>query len=189
MLTTLKGRGVGVVSSLLIIGLLNPSLFIVSHRHYDMILTAVRREEEVSLAYTRRAGTEARRNEGKRWLETVTARRTLRACRAYRVTKGFKPDPAAAAAPKAIVRQYYQSKIGHAAVGAYLHKAKPQEDQACQRSEARTRQSTNHLLFECREWRVQRRALRGDLIRVRVQYPTAVEDIPDASALKLLRGT
>jgi Reverse transcriptase-like len=133
-------------------------------------------EEELSLAYVRRAGTEARREEGKKWLNAAMAHKPLRARRAYRVTEGFKQDPTAAAAPNPTASRYYQLKTGHAAVGSYLHKIKAQEDQACQWCRA-PHETANHLLFECREWRVQRKTLQGDLIRARVQY-TAAGEVP-----------
>ena len=71
-------------------------------------------EEELSLAYVRRVGTEARRDEGVRWSETAMARRTQGVRRTF-VTKDFKPDPTTAAALKAIASRYYQLKTGHAA--------------------------------------------------------------------------
>ena len=90
----------------------------------------------------------------------------------------IKQDPTAAAAPKVIASRYYQLKTGHAAIGAYLQKIKVQENGTCQGCQAPS-ETVNHLMFECRQWRSQRRTLRGDLIRARVQYPTAAEEAPE----------
>jgi hypothetical protein len=99
---------------------------------------------------------------------------TQRARGTYRATKGFKPDPAAAAAPKATASRYYQLKTGHAAIGTYLHKVKAQEDQACQWCQA-PYERVNHY---CSNVENGGRS-QGDLIRARVQYPTDTEDAPE----------
>jgi hypothetical protein len=72
------------------------------------------------LIYVRRAGTEARKDERKRWLKTAIIRRIQKTRRIYRAVKEFKPDSAIATALKIIVSRYYQLKIGYAAIGVYF---------------------------------------------------------------------
>src|SRR6266480_3436587 len=91
---------------------------------------------------------------------------------------GRKQDPAVAAAPRKVASRYYQMKMGHAAVGEFMQRRNAQISAECCWCQA-PKESVGHLLFECREWRKQRRTLRGDLIRAKVQYPTAAEEIPE----------
>ena len=136
------------------------------------------RDDEISLAHAHRVSTEARRGDGQKWLAGAMARRSLRAQRTYRPAKGLQPDPAATAAPKAIASRYYQLKTGHAATGTYLQRIKAQEDSACRWCQA-PNETVSHGMFECRQWQTQRRKLKGNLIRARVQYPSADEDHPE----------
>ena len=136
------------------------------------------RDDEVSLAHVHRAITEARRDHRQKWIDSALARRSLRAQRAYRPTRGLRPDPTAAAAPKNIASRYYQLKTGHAATGSYLRKIKAREDSTCRWCRAPD-ETVHHALFECRQWSTERRKLRGDLTRSKIQYPSTSEDHPE----------
>jgi hypothetical protein len=87
-------------------------------------------------------------------------------------------DPALTVAPKRIASRYYQLKIGHAAIGAYLQKVQAQESGACRGCQAPS-ETVYHLLFECREWRRQRGALYRALVKANIALPTAAEDHPE----------
>ncbi|KKA22183.1 hypothetical protein T310_3782, partial [Rasamsonia emersonii CBS 393.64] len=137
---------------------------------------------ELSIAYINRARTEAIRARKQQWLTRALGHRTLDAQRAYRAQPGWKPDPVAAAAPKKIASRYYQLKTGHAAIGTYLQKIQVRDSEACQGCQA-PKESVYHLLFECREWRKQRRALYRALTKARVALPTMAEDHPEGRLL------
>ncbi|KAL2005121.1 hypothetical protein VTN00DRAFT_2971 [Thermoascus crustaceus] len=102
--------------------------------------------------------------------------------RAYRAQPGWKQDPVAAAAPKKIASRYYQLKTGHEAIGTYLQKIQVRDSEACQGCQA-PKESVYHLLFECREWQKQRRALYRALTRARVALPTTTEGHPEGRLL------
>ena len=93
-----------------------------------------------------------------------------------------------AAAPKKVASRYYQLKTGHAVIGAYLRKVQARESEACQGCQAPS-ETVHHLLFECREWRKQRRAFYKALQEVNVALPTAAEDYPAGRLLGDLRAT
>jgi ribonuclease HI len=133
---------------------------------------------KLSLAYTHRTQTEVARVQRQQWLTKALGHRSLRAQRAYRALPGWKLDPALAAAPKKIASRYYQLKIGHAAIGAYLQKVQAQESGTCRGCHAPS-ETVYHLLFECREWRRQREALYRALAQAKVALPTAAEDHPE----------
>ena len=143
---------------------------------------------ELSIAHVNRARTEAIRARRQQWLTKTLGRRTLVAQRAYRAQSGWKLDPIVAAAPKKVAGRYYQLKTGHAAVGAYLRKVQARESEACQGCQAPS-ETVHHLLFECREWRKQRRALYKALQKVNVTLPTAAEDHPEGRLLGDPRAT
>ena len=132
----------------------------------------------LSLAYTHRIVTETREQGRQAWLTSALARRSREAQRAYRAGSGGRQDPAVARAPKKVACRYYQLKTGHAAIGTYLQRIKAQDNSSCQWCHA-PRETVRHLLFECRQWRPQRRALYRALARARVQSPTAAEDCPE----------
>jgi hypothetical protein len=93
-----------------------------------------------------------------------------------------------AAAPKRIASRYYQLKVGHAAIGAYLKKVQAQESGTCRGCHAPS-ETVYHLLFECREWRRQRGALYTALEKAKVALPTAAEDHPEGRILGDPRAT
>jgi ribonuclease HI len=143
---------------------------------------------KLSLAYTHRTQTEVARAQRQQWLTKALGRRSLRAQRAYRALPGWKLDPVLAAAPKRIASRYYQLKVGHAAIGAYLQKVQAQESGACRGCHAPS-ETVYHLLFECREWRRQRGALYRALEKAKVALPTAAEDHPEGRILGDPRAT
>ncbi|EYE96687.1 uncharacterized protein EURHEDRAFT_410473 [Aspergillus ruber CBS 135680] len=85
-------------------------------------------------------------------------------------------------APKHLASRYFQLKSGHAAIGAYLHWIRVQEDATCEGCSI-SRETTHHLLFECREWRHQRNRLYKDLETDRVMRPTTAEEYPQGRLL------
>jgi ribonuclease HI len=143
---------------------------------------------ELSIAHANRARTEVIRARRQQWLTKALGCRSLGAQRAYRAQLGWKLDPVVAAAPKKVASRYYQLKTGHAAIGAYLRKVQARESEVCQGCQAPS-ETVHHLLFECREWRKQRRALYKALQEVNVALPTAAEDYPAGRLLGDLRAT
>jgi hypothetical protein len=143
---------------------------------------------KLSLAYTYRTRTEVARAQRQQWLTKALGRRSLQAQRAYRALPGWKLDPTVAAAPKRIASRYYQLKVGHAAIGAYLKKVQAQESGTCRGCHAPS-ETVYHLLFECREWRRQRGALYTALEKAKVALPTAAEDHPEGRILGDPRAT
>ena len=143
---------------------------------------------KLSLAYTYRTRTEVARAQRQQWLTKALGRRSLAAQRAYRALPGWKLDPTVAAAPKRIASRYYQLKVGHAAIGAYLKKVQAQESGTCRGCHAPS-ETVYHLLFECREWRRQRGALYTALEKAKVALPTAAEDHPEGRILGDPRAT
>jgi ribonuclease HI len=143
---------------------------------------------KLSLAYIHRTKTEVVKAQKQQWLTKALGRRSLRAQRAYRAQPGWKLDPALAAAPKRIASRYYQLKMGHAAVGAYLQKVQARESGACRGCQAPS-ETVHHLLFECREWRRQRGTLFRALVKAKVALPTIAEDHPEGRIFGDLRAT
>jgi hypothetical protein len=62
-------------------------------------------------------------------------------------------------------------------VGSYLQKIKAQDHKSCPNCHALS-DTVEHQLLECRQWREERRTLQKDLLKARVQFPTAAEDSP-----------
>jgi hypothetical protein len=87
-----------------------------------------------------------------------------------------------AAAPKKVASRYYQLKVGHAAIGAYLEKIQARDSKACQGCQA-PGETVYHLLFECRVWRRQREELYKGLEKAKVALPAATEDNPEGRIL------
>ena len=133
---------------------------------------------ELSLAYIRRANTEAKVRQRGDWLRRAVGRRTAGGQGAYQLPKRWGLDPVVAGTPKGTARRYYQLKVGHAAIGAYLHRIQARDSPACQWCQA-PRETVYHALFECRYWRRQRDAFYRELSHRGVQAPTAAEDSPE----------
>jgi hypothetical protein len=69
-------------------------------------------------------------------------------------------------------------KTGHAAIGTYLRRIGAQETETCQWCSA-PRESVNHLLFECRNWRKERKRMYETFSRNKVLTPRPLEEAPD----------
>lgn len=108
--------------------------------------------------------------------------------RMYRPQKNWQLDPTAAVASKHLASRYFQLKSGHAAIGAYLHQIKAQEDTTC-RDCGLSRETIHCLLFECWKWRHQRNKLYRDLELDGVMRPTAAEEHPQGRLLGEPRAT
>lgn len=135
--------------------------------------------EGLSLAYVRRACTEARRKAVEEWAQRNAVQGTHRHGRAYRMPRGWGLDRVAARAPKRLASRYYQLKTGHAPIGAYYHRIKARDSPEC-RACGGLRETVSHILFECRERQRARQALYKGLVEARVPLPTAAEDAPEA---------
>jgi hypothetical protein len=135
--------------------------------------------EGLSLAYIRRACTEARRKAVEDWARTYAVQGAHRRERAYRPPKGWGLDKAAGKAPKRLASRYYQLKIGHAPIGTYLHRIKARDSPECRTCGA-LRETVSHILFECRGRLQARRTLYKGLRDAGVPLPTAAEDSPEA---------
>ncbi|ODM15123.1 hypothetical protein SI65_09362 [Aspergillus cristatus] len=132
----------------------------------------------LSLAHLQRTQTEATREAREKWLREAMAKRTPAAQRTYRPHRGWRLDPAAAGAPKALASRYYQLKMGHAAIGPYLQRVQAQESAACQGCGA-PRESVHHLLLECRERAGPRRTLFQGLREAGAPRPATREIHPE----------
>jgi hypothetical protein len=75
--------------------------------------------EGLSLAYIRRACTEARKTAVEEWARGRVVQGAHRRGRAYRMLLGWGLDRTAARAPKRLASRYYQLKTGHALTGTY----------------------------------------------------------------------
>jgi hypothetical protein len=135
--------------------------------------------EGPSLAYIRRACTEARRKAVEEWAHENAVSRAYRREGAYRAPRGWGLDKAAGRAPKRIASRYYQLKIGHAPIGAYLHRIKARDSQECKACGA-IRETVFHILFECRAHHKARKELYRGLVSAGVPLPTAAEASPEA---------
>lgn len=132
---------------------------------------------ELSLAFTRRARTEAIKTQKENWLARELARWSQRTQRKYRPHGRWQLDPIAAAAPKALASRLFQLKTGHAPVGAYLYRIQARDTAACQGC-GTPNETVHHALFECRKWRHQRSKLYRALERAGVAKPSAAENHP-----------
>ena len=151
---------------------------------------AARSVEEgvISLAHVRRRITEKHSAQGEKWLEEKLGKRSREAQKAYRPANGIKQNPAAAAAFRKMASWYYQMKMRHAAVGEFLQRRNVQISAKCCWCQA-SRESVWHLLFECQEWQRQQQTIKGDLTRVKIQFPTAAEEMPEARIFENWRAT
>jgi len=93
-----------------------------------------------------------------------------------------------AAAPKKIASRYYQLKVGHAAIGVFLHRIRARDSAACQWCLA-SRETVYHLLFECREWRRQWERLYKALERAKVARPSVIETCAEGRLLENSRAS
>src|SRR5271154_7588828 len=82
----------------------------------------------------------------------------------------LKLDPIVSEAKKSLAKRFYQLKLGHAITASYLYRIKRVDTPKCWWCTA-TNQDIDHLLFECRQWRKERRTLYSDLRRLGVYTP------------------
>lgn len=132
----------------------------------------------LSLAYIRRACTEARKAAVEEWACEMVVQGAHRRGRAYRMPPGWGLDRTAARAPKRLASRYYQLKTGHAPIGIYLHRIKARDSPEC-RACGELRETVHHILFECRDRRGPRRTLYKGLVDAGVPLPTAAEEAPE----------
>jgi hypothetical protein len=144
--------------------------------------------EGLSLAYIRRACTEARKTAVENWARTNAVQGAYRLGRAYTMPRGWGLDQVAAKAPKRLASRYYQLKTGHAPIGTYLHRIKARDSPEC-RACGGLRETVSHVLFECRGRRGPRRTLYRGLIDAGVPLPTAAEEDPEARLFSEPRAT
>ncbi|EEA25695.1 conserved hypothetical protein [Talaromyces marneffei ATCC 18224] len=135
--------------------------------------------EGLSLAYVRRACTEARRAAVENWARENAVQGAHRRGRAYKMPRGWGLDRIGAKAPKRVASRYYQLKTGHAPIGTYLHRIKARDSPEC-RACGELRETVSHILFKCRGRRGPRRILYKGLADAGVPLPTAAEDAPEA---------
>ncbi|EEA24632.1 conserved hypothetical protein [Talaromyces marneffei ATCC 18224] len=133
----------------------------------------------LSLAYVRRACTEARRAAVENWVRENAVQGAHRRGRVYKMPRGWGLDRVAAKAPKRVASRYYQLKTGHAPIGTYLHRIKARDSPEC-RACGELRERVSHILFECRGRRGPQRILYKGLADAGVPLPTAAEDAPEA---------
>ena len=135
--------------------------------------------ESLSLAYIRRACTEARKAAVEEWARGRVVQGAHRRRRAYRMPPGWGLDSIAARAPKRLASRYYQLKTRHAPTGTYLHRIKARDSPEC-RACGEPWETVHHVLFECRARRGPRRTLYKGLIDAGMPLPTAAEEAPEA---------
>uniref|UniRef100_A0A093XKM3 Retrovirus-related Pol polyprotein from type-1 retrotransposable element R1 n=1 Tax=Talaromyces marneffei PM1 TaxID=1077442 RepID=A0A093XKM3_TALMA len=135
--------------------------------------------EGLSLAYVRRACTEARRAAVENWARENAVQGAHRRGRAYRMPRGWGLDRIAAKAPKRVASRSYQLKTGHAPIGTYLHRIKARDSPECGAC-GELRETISHIIFECRGRRGPRRILYKGLADAGVPLPIAAEDAPEA---------
>jgi ribonuclease HI len=147
-----------------------------------------RTQLEISLAHVKRACTDRARQQRTEWLNTALSERTIEAQRSYQAATGWKQDPTAAAAPKALARRYFQLKVGHAAIGVHLNRLQAQQTTACQWCQA-PKETVYHLLFECRRWRKQRWTFYKALSKAGINAPATGEEAPQRRLSQNQRAT
>src|SRR5271154_29236 len=97
--------------------------------------------------------------------------------KAYSPRVPLKLDPIVSEAKKSLAKRFYQLKLGHAITATYLYRIKRVDTPKCWWCTA-TKQDIDHLLFECRQWRKERRTLYSDLRRLGVYTPRKSEKSP-----------
>ncbi|EEA20811.1 hypothetical protein PMAA_046300 [Talaromyces marneffei ATCC 18224] len=125
--------------------------------------------EGLSLAYVRRACTEARRAAVENWARENAVQGAHRRGRAYKMPRGWGLDRVAAKAPKRDMPP----------IGTYLHRIKARDSPEC-RACGELRETVSHILFECRGRRGPQRILYKGLADAGVPLPTAAEDAREA---------
>ncbi|EYE90595.1 uncharacterized protein EURHEDRAFT_549127 [Aspergillus ruber CBS 135680] len=82
----------------------------------------------------------------------------------------------------------FSTEVRTCSYRAYLHRIRVQKDATCEGCGI-SRETTHHLLFECREWRHQRNRLYKDLETDGVMRPTTAEEYPQGRLLGEAKAT
>ena len=145
-------------------------------------------ERYSSFSYIARKIRAQKQLETKEWLYKTTYKGEVKKRnRTYSLTGLNKPDPQVSIAEKPLARRFYQLKIGHAITAPYLYRIRKSNTEKCWWCSA-TRQSIDHLIFECRQWVKQRRVLYSDLTRAGVERPRMSEDRPKNRLFNALKA-
>jgi ribonuclease HI len=135
----------------------------------------------ISIAFVKRACTEASRLYRSQWISTALTSRS-QVQQAYQLPKGWKLLPELANAAKGLARHYFQFKTGHTPIGSYLYRIKALSSPFCT-SCSSGRETVFHILFACRKWRRQRETFIKALIEARILGPQLHEPNPEARIL------
>jgi len=130
-----------------------------------------------SFSYTMRQIKAQKRTEIKEWIYKTTYKEGKKRNRTYSLTNALEIDPQLSMIRKPLAKRFYQLKLGHAITASYLYRIQRLDKQNCWWCNA-AKQDIDHLLFECRHWRAQRRTLYGDLRRRGVTTPRYSEERP-----------
>jgi len=131
-----------------------------------------------SLSYITRQIKAHKRLETREWLYRATYKgKPKKRNRAYSLTESLELDPQVSLIRKPLAKRFYQLKIGHAITASYLYQIKRSDTQKCWWCNA-AMQDINHLLFDCRKWRPQRRGFYKDLRRLGIPSPRKSEERP-----------
>jgi ribonuclease HI len=131
-----------------------------------------------SFSYITRQVKAQKRLETRDWLYKATYKGEIKKRnRAYTLTESLELEPQISMIRKPLAKRFYQLKIGHAITASYLHRIKRSSTPRCWWCGA-TKQDIDHLLFECRRWSTQRRALYSDLRRLGITTPRMSEERP-----------
>ena len=131
-----------------------------------------------SFSYIMRQVKAQKRLETRNWLYKVTYKGEIKKRnRAYTLTEPLELEPQVSTVRKPLAKRFYQLKIGHAITASYLHRIKRSNTPRCWWCNT-AKQDIDHLLFECRRWSPQRRALYSDLRRLGITTPRMSEERP-----------
>jgi hypothetical protein len=78
---------------------------------------------------------------------------------------------------KPLARRFYQIKMGYVITTFYLYRIKKSNSERCWWCNA-VKQDIDHLVFECKKWVKQRKALYNDLARKKIKRPKMSENRP-----------
>jgi hypothetical protein len=116
-----------------------------------------------------------KQEETRKWLKKAIYKRGKKKNRVYSLSNSRGLDLQVFQLRKPFVKRFYQLKLGHAITASYLYRIKKLDSKRCWWCNA-TNQDIDHLFFECRRWRRQKRILYKDLRRMGILIPTAAEE-------------
>jgi ribonuclease HI len=123
-------------------------------------------DKHASFAYLGRLVKEQARKEKLKWLQENTKK-------PYNI-ENLKGVKAIFSIRKLLAKRFFQLKLGHAITANYLFWIRVIESKACWWCK-HSNQTINHLLFECRHWRPQRRVFYRELMKKGIGVPTMAE--------------